>query len=122
MLRISGLGTGVRGICVLGALLWSGVASAQVVPTPIPGCDAALDRAPTQRLAPAARGGSGVALQGASTIETPDGMMEIASAPERVVEVWESPTTSGSVAACGPAAPSTLFTDTGAGPRVERDG
>ena len=106
------LGMGVRGICVLGALLWGGAAAAhaQAAPAPTaldfggPACAGQGDgTAPRKVRAPEARGSARSRLEPSAARK---GTPFITHEPDRVVELWTRPgaasATAGTIAGgCG---------------------
>lgn len=88
------LGMGARGICVLGALLWSGagLANAQTLSAPTGNCAASLgETAPRKVPAPTAKGIAQLELDHSTAPQALSINPIIITEPERVVEIWRRP-------------------------------
>ena len=83
------LGMGVRGICVVGALLWGGAASAQVV------CGT-VTASPRAEVSPSERGGPTPSVKVVPPGATPS---DISLDGDRRVEIWSVP--EAPIAGCG---------------------
>ena len=83
------LGMGVRGICVAGALLWGGAASAQVV------CGT-VTASPRAEVSPSERGGPAPSVKVVPPGATPS---DISLDGDRRVEIWSVP--EAPIAGCG---------------------
>ena len=79
------LGMGVRGICVLGALLWSGAADAQVA------CGT-VTASPRAEVSPSERG---VLAPSVKVVPPGATAADIATSRERRVEIWSVPEAPG---------------------------